>query len=258
MRNYSKFFFYALFFLLTFGGQSCTHYYYGPNSCNVPLLEKKDDVRIAAAIASADETTGFELQTAYAFSNHFGGMFNFYWTRGEDQYNPSGSETYEKGTGVYAEFGGGYFTPLHKSRNWIFETYAGGGTGAVSNTYIPTETSKVSATKIFIQPSIGYANDAGTFHAAVASRFSSVNLKLKSANVTANKNPEDYGQIQDIKADGKNIYWEPSLVLRAGFNKIMFQLQVTRSTPLKNKEYFTQSSVISLGLIFGFNAKTVK
>ena len=58
--------------------QSCTHYYYGPNSANVPLLEKKGDARIAAGIAGADETTGFEMQTSYAFSNHFGGMINLY------------------------------------------------------------------------------------------------------------------------------------------------------------------------------------
>ena len=122
--------------LIVLTSQSCTHYYYGPNSGNIPVLQQRADVRISAAAATASETSGFELQSSYAVTNHVGVMFNFYTARGKDQYTssgPSGSTAtvYEKGTGTYAEVGGGYFAFLDKSRNWIFETYAGAGTGTL-------------------------------------------------------------------------------------------------------------------------------
>jgi hypothetical protein len=63
---------------------SCTHHYYGPNSSNVPLFKGKDEMRISGAISGADETTGFELQSAYALGKNFGGMFNFYAAGGKD------------------------------------------------------------------------------------------------------------------------------------------------------------------------------
>src|ERR1044071_1103820 len=85
---------------------SCTHYYYGPNSANVPLMKKEGDGRISASIASADETTGFELQSAYALGNHFGGMFNFYHAGSrEGASSATPDNTTEKGNGRYFELG---------------------------------------------------------------------------------------------------------------------------------------------------------
>lgn len=236
---------------------SCTHYYYGPNSGNIPLLKNKGDVRIAAAVASSDETSGYELQSAYAFVKHFAGMFNFYYADGGESTTSSQTTATETGNGVYAELGAGYFSPINKS-NWIFEAYGGAGTGTVNNTYGLNEASKVGVFKIFMQPSVGYTTSNGVFNVAVASRFSHVHLRIKELNLSGN-NPGEVENIYNIKNEPNIVYWEPSIVFRLGFNEtIKLQLQATSSTALKSKYYSSQSEVYALGLIFSFNTGSTK
>lgn len=242
--------------------QSCTHYYYGPNSNNVPLLQKKGDGRILAAIASAEESTGFELQSAYALGNHFGAMFNFYTAKGKNETTSGYPErtvtTIQKGNGTYGEIGGGYFSLLNNSAHWVFETYAQAGAGTVENEYLQMEKSKVKVVKLSVQPSIGYTNKAGTFQAAISSRLNNVNLSLKESNVTLDNNLYDFNEIQDLKNNSNDIYWEPSLILRGGFKNVRLQLQLTKSHAFKKKEFFTQTSVFSFGVFFSFNGQVKK
>ena len=255
MRNLKTRYASLLFLFVMFVFPSCTHYYYGPNSNNVPLLKQKNDAAIAGAFAAADETSGFEFQSAYAFANHVGGMLNFYTANGKR----SGSNTsYSKGSATYVEIGGGYFTPVATEGRWIFETYAGIGTGTVNNSYSQTENSKVNATKVFIQPSFGYRSNAGTFQAAISSRFSSVNLKLQQSTLNSNNSPDQYAKLQDLKNNGNNIYWEPSVVLRGGLSNVFFQLQYTASSGFKTHTYLTQPDLISLGVFFAFSGKPSK
>lgn len=257
MKYINKIKFCGIFLLLGFFNLSCTHYYYGPNSANVPLLQKKDDGRITASFAAADETSGFELQSAYAFTNHFGAMFNFYTAYGERK-SSSSSSSYSKGSGTYAEVGGGYYTPLKNANKWIFETYAGAGTGSITNEYSLSEMSKVNITKLFIQPSFGYSNKKGTFQAAIASRFSSVHLNLQQFSSTINSSADNYFDLEDLKNNGNSIYWEPSLLIRAGISKLKVQAEFTSSQAFKKHIYSTQTGIISFGILFSFNGKPSK
>jgi hypothetical protein len=240
---------------------SCTHYYYGPNSNNVPLLQKKDDVRISAGISGSDETTGFELQSAYALGNYFGTMFNVYATGGKETTSDGtsgGNSIVEKGNGNLVEFGLGYFTPL-KDKSWIFEFYTGVGGGTVNNEYQMNESSKVGLTRLFFQPSIGYSNPKGTLEAALATKVSSVKFKVKQAKFSgANADTYNEEQVQDIRDNPNNIFVEPSIMVRGGSKNIKLQLQLTGSNSLKNKEFLTQGLNTSLSVIFHFNAAVKK
>ena len=144
----------TIIFILIASG--CTHHYYGPNSVNVPLLREPKNLNLAGAFSAADESSGFEFQSAYAFSKHIGGMINFYSATGSKTSSRNNSNmTLEKGNGVLGEIGFGYFTPL-KNEEWIFEIYGGAGSGRVYNQYSQGEFSKVNLAKLFIQPAIGY------------------------------------------------------------------------------------------------------
>ena len=249
----------AYLLLITTLFSSCTHYYYGPNSGNVPLLQAKGDGRISAAIASSDETTGFELQSSYAPVNHFGVMVNLYATGGKNITGSSnGDNINEKGGGTYAEVGGGYFTTTGVTDKWIFETYFGAGKGTITNNYRRAEKSKTGVIKFFIQPSIGFQNAKGTLQVALASRFSSVDLKVTESNMTTNNNPYDFSQVALVKNNPKHLFWEPAMIIKMGLPNAKVQLQLTPSYEFNKKDIDFQWGVFSIGIIFSFNSTLKK
>jgi hypothetical protein len=242
---------------------SCTHYYYGPNSSNVPLFKEKDEARISGAISGADETTGFELQSAYAFGKNFGGMLNFYTAGGRDNTTFDGSSgggstrQIERGNGTLTEIGLGYFKPLAAS-TFIFEIYGGIGGGTVNNYYQQGENSKVGLTKLFIQPSIGYSNDERTLEVAFSTRLSNINFKVKEAMFATGNNSYDYSQVQDIRNNENITFFEPSVVFKGGGKTIKGLLQLTSCLPLAQKQFFTQDLNASIGILFTFSGKVKK
>jgi hypothetical protein len=242
----------GLSLLLPFCLQSCTHYYYGPNSNNIPLLEKKGDIKFSVATAASSETTGVELQSAFALSNHIGAMANFYHASGDNSSKNSSTPNYSKGAGTYAEFGGGYFSAINSS-NVIFEIYGGAGAGSITNTYSSSESSKVNATKYFIQPSIGFSNNAHTLQVAVSSRFSSVHFNLINTIAPSTTETSASSQLKDLQNNPDNIFWEPAFLVRGGLRNAKFQLQYTASRAFKSRQYLTQPEIVSLGIFLSFN-----
>jgi len=246
----------SLLILCAFDLASCTHYYYGPNSANVPLFKEKDEVRLSGAISGADETTGVELQSAYAFGKNFSGIFNFYSAGGssETSSGSSGNSSIEKGNGTLTEIGLGYFKPL-KTTEWIFEIYGGAGGGRVNNSYSQSERSKVGLTRLFLQPSFGYSNEKRTLEAAISVRISNVNFRVKESTVAPGNNNFTYKQIEDVKTNNNIAFIEPSFLFRGGSKNIKVQFQLTSSAPLKQKLFFTQTLNTSLGIVFSFEGK---
>jgi hypothetical protein len=227
----------------------------------VPLFKEKDEGRVSAAISGADETTGFEIQSAYAFGKNFGGMFNFYTAGGKDNttYNSSSggsTPTIEKGNGTFTEVGFGYFTPLNV-KTLIFEVYGGIGGGTINNYYKQNERSKVGLTRFFVQPSFGFSNEEGTLEAALATRFSSVKFNVKESQLLAGSG-FDYTQVQDVRNNANILFFEPSVLFRGGSKNVKGQLQLTASTALKQKDFLTQDLNASLGVVFSFGGKVKK
>ena len=248
--NRIKFVFSASLIIFILVATGCTHHYYGPNSVNVPLLRKAKDLNLSGAFSTADEASGFEFQSGYAFSKHIGGMVNFYSATGSKTSSGNNANlTIEKGNGVLGEIGVGYFTPL-KNEEWIFEIYGGAGRGRVYNQYQQNEFSKVDLAKIFVQPAIGYKNTRGTIEAAIASRFSMIDFSINAATVNANNNLFDFNQIQDIRNNSNIVFFEPSFIFRAGSEKVKLQLQMTGSRSLSQKQFYTQPLNSSIGVVF--------
>ena len=109
---------------------------------------------------------GFDIQAAWALSNHFAVMLNesFRWEKngGNDSFFPGDSSllSYKRN---FTEIGAGYFSPVQYNERMQFQLFGGAAFGSsnISDEYISNNvhTNKYhnsSVTKIFIQPAIIY------------------------------------------------------------------------------------------------------
>lgn len=236
--------------LLVISCSSCVHYYYAPNSNNVPLLKEKGEGRIQAAYASTatqeneDDANGFELQSAYAIGNRTALQFNLI--------HVSETEDDGSGSGTYAEGAAGYFKAIGARRHLVFEAYGGLGYGGVKNEFSDNGVAKTSIFKFFAQPSFGYTSKY--FDAAVSSKFSLVNLGYGSASISKDNNPYDYEYVESLKGGKSYFLWEPGLMVRGGFPNVKLSLQVTYSIFDVNKYPFSEGTA-AIGIVFNLNPK---
>ena len=242
-------------FILILLNTSCVHYYYAPNTNNVPLFKEKNEARIEAQYTSLssdqstnDEATGFELQTAYAVGKHLGLQFNYLNASYTD-------ESYSSGSGNYFEAAAGYFNPS-KNKYWIFETYGGIGTGGIKNIYKTDngeETAKTSFTKFFIQPSYGYCRKH--FAMALSSKISFVNFGAGNSTLTQDAHPDDYNFVESLRSGKSYVWLEPGLLIRGGFKTLQVTFQVTYSIQGgDNMPFYNLNS--SIGIVIPFSIKS--
>lgn len=236
--------------LFALSGTSCTHYYYGPNTTNIPLLKEKHDGKLNFNYFVTDEASGVEFQGAYAAGKKTAVMLNFINLNDEGDFLRWGNGTREAtGSATYVEAGLGYFSQLRPTR-WVFETYAGLGTGSVLNTHYDLQRSKIGITKLFVQPSIGWASKG--FEFGISTRLAYVNLNVKSSNVSEFNNSEDYFDIEYIRSHRSGLLLEPGLMLRAGGRRIKCSLNFTGSYNFSH-HWKQEEAGISFGLSIPFN-----
>ena len=242
--------------LFTLLSTSCVHYYYAPNTNNVPLFKEKGEGRLQAQFTSTagqgstETADGFEIQTAYALGNHSALQLNFFHASGNE-------EEYGSGSGNYIEAASGYFKPFAKN-HMVFETYSGLGFGNVNNIYKSsygnyiTEDAKTFITKFFVQPSIGFTSRY--FNAAFSSKFSFVNLGLKHSTLSKENNLYDYDYVESLRKGKSYFFWEPGLMLRSGFEHVQVIMQLTETVLTNDNEPISNTS-FSLGIAIPFNTK---
>jgi hypothetical protein len=188
-----------------------------------------------------------EFQGAYAAGEHFafqgnGGLFI-----------PKDLENGDGGSGKFIELGAGYFTPV--SEKFVFELYGLVGTGSVENdmrsraTTNPTTTGVISA-NIFrygIQPNFGFKSKY--FSAALSSRI----VNLTYSNIDGDLIYDGTSQRNYLSDNNSNFLFEPALTLRAGVEKIKFQLQIGHSFNLSNEDFRQDNGYATVGLNFRFS-----
>jgi hypothetical protein len=163
-------------------------------------------------------------------------------------------EDYGSGDANYIEAAAGYFKPS-ANKHWVFETYAGLGTGTVKSIYgadYSSVSAKTSVTKFFVQPSFGYTSDyffSGLFFEIFFSAFG-----VNSSTLSKDNYPEDYEYIESFKKGKSYFWWEPGIMIRAGFKHVQAVTQITYSMqgndglPFCNMNY-------SFGIVVPFNTK---
>lgn len=243
-----------IIFLLLFLS-SCSHYFYIPNSHNVPLFQEKGEMR--AFVCKNGDFDGREIQTAYAVTDHIGIMANGFYVPFAEDYEGN------DGSGYLIEGGAGYFTKL--KRRWSFETYAGYGAGNVQNKYYQQNVgfwansepyyagrSIMNINRIFIQPSFGFTSSA--FDIALSNRFSGIWY----TNVRAYDLPQNFEYADDLKRmrKGAFIQVEPAVTVRAGWKYAKLQLQLGFSGNINNRPFrYYDYGNMNLGLYLSFADK---
>jgi hypothetical protein len=218
---------------------SCSTTMYVSNAVNVPLLKEKGEVKI-----NVDQN---DLQMSVAVGENLGVMVNGF-------YKSHTADNNYSHKGQLAEVGVGYFRPLGHE-NVIFETYGGIGVGTLSkreNFRAPdnsayTASFSAQGTKLFLQPSIGYASRY--FDVAFTPRFSFVKYtRFNSEYYTDLQLAEDYLDNDRIK-DGMFAFAEPAITLRGGYKFIKLQLQYGLTMNMGTKDIRHDNSFSSIGLV---------
>lgn len=242
----------------------CSHYYYAPNAANIPLFKEKNSLEVKGGF-SGDSYSGADIQAAYSVSKKVGVMVNSFFA-GESEnistFNPltfnSSYSHQESGSGGYIEAGAGYYKPFGKNKIWIFETYAGAGTGGEKHLYDYSQSATLHFTKFFVQPSFGYNSKKQTFQVAISSRFSSLNLKVKNTNLSTESNQREKGNLDQIVSHPNSFLWEPSFMIAVGGEHVKFYFQITTSENINNSYLFMDGGNVSLGVKLKFDTKAQK
>ena len=146
---------------------------YKPNTIQSPLLKKKGDFN-SSAVLGLTGTGFYNLQAAYAISDHMGIMANgMYHHRRTD----GGDSSVEKLNIYSGEIGAGYFKLLGNEKR-LFQFYGGIGTGntldRIHNTQLSPPEVKAKYNNVFLQPGFAWVGDKITM--AVDLRCNYVNI----------------------------------------------------------------------------------
>lgn len=263
------------FTFLVFCLSSCytPRYVYSPSAHNVPVFIKKGDSKLAFnySVNFADNTVkenasakgkarGYDLQAAYAFTNHWAGQFN-YFHRNERNAGDFDNNILDSTIINYqrnlTEIGAGYFHVLSNNKQAIFQVFGGMGFGTFSftdkgrdqNSVYRNRYHKMNITKVFIQPAF-MVRSKRNFAATLSSRNSIIFFKNVQTDYTAS-------ELDNYKLDSLSysprLFWEPSVINAFGFKKlpgIQFELQMGVSFLMSRRFVDYRAFNFSAGLLF--------
>lgn len=247
-------------------------YVYSPPTQNIPMLDKKNDLEFSAFYAGSinafkekgNYNRGFDLQAAWAVSNHFAVMLNesVRWEKngGNDSFfqNDSSFLSYKRN---FTEIGVGYFTSAKDNKKMQFQVFGGAAFGSskifdafTSNNIQVNKYYYSRDTKIFIQPALIYS-PFKNFSAALSSRFTEVVFTHVRTNYTSTE-LDNY--ILDSISVSPVFFWEPAVSYTFGFKKfpVKFQLQGSITVLLNRRFIEHRDTNIGIGLIYNFLKNT--
>jgi hypothetical protein len=274
MHNSMKFFF--CFIVISSMLCSCysPRYVYSPSTQNIPLLNKKNDLEFSAFYAGSlnafkgkgNYNRGFDIQSAWAVSNHFALMVNesARWEKNGANdtffYSDSSSLSYKRN---FTEFGAGYFSLMHHNAKMKIQLFGGVAFGGskITDDYFSNgiQTDKYhnsKVTKIFIQPALIYS-PTKKFSGALTSRFTEVIFAHINTNYTLNE-LDNY--ILDSLNTSPVYFWEPAVSYTFGFKKVPVKIRVQGSITILINHRFVEHRTgnLALGVIADISQKKIK
>ena len=262
-----------LLFLISISFFACysPRYVYSPATQNIPLLNKKNDIELSAFYAGSinvfqgkgNYNRGFDLQTAWAITNHVAFMINesARWEKngGNDSFFPADSSllSYKRN---FTEFGVGYFSSGKKNTKLQIQAFGGAAFGSskifddfISNNTHENKYHHSNVTKLFVQPALIYS-PFKNFYTALSSRFTEVVF----THVSTNYNQQ---QLNNYLLDSITVspvfFWEPAVSYLFALKKIplKFQLQASLTVLLNHRFIEHRNSNIGLGITYNFKNK---
>ena len=269
MRNLSY-----LIIILSLGIFSCRtpRYVNAPAAVNAPNLQKAGDNKLAAYYSSnfgnSNETAGnqynkskgYDLQAAYAISNHWAIQAN-YLNRSDKNGGINGS-SFDSSVVQYnrkaGDIGIGYFTKISKRGSNFFQVFAGAGKGkyeikdAGLIASIPyNRFHNATINKYYIQPALIFSDK--NISLGLVSRFSFVHYNKVETNYTTPQQSEF--NLADLENKLLS-FWEPAITFSAGTNSIpalKLEFQLGASLSIDNNYYDVKTGNASIGLIMDFS-----
>jgi hypothetical protein len=249
-------------------------YVYSPSAQNIPYFKEKGDSKISVFYSEGDnglsntnqqlvvpekkKNNGFDIQAAYALTNHWAVMFNYYQRRELDFYNHYANifdTSYISYKRFIAEVGFGYFVPLNRRKTITYNIYTGIGLGKFS--FIDTGYNINSArysryfdnkiTKMFLQGGFNFM-PSKYFSFSVSGRFSFVHYGANNSSYSATE--QQYFYLDKI-SNNTLTFWEPTLSMQLGIRKLEWlkiEGSITSSTVLPNGYPAIRSLNASIGL----------
>lgn len=206
---------------------------YSPNVVHSPLLQEKGEIKVLAAPNN--------LQAAYALSDHIGIMANGYLNR----FTADDKDFHNKGKAL--ELGIGYFDKTEN--NLVYEVYGGAGRFNVKmDESNGTKRFDADATKLFIQPGIGWVNPY--VEVSLASRVSMI--RYRSPDITGYTQQEQESYYFSSLADKPHVFLEPALTVRGGYKWVKLQLQYGRAIKLSKQQLNFEDNIGTIGLVFNW------
>jgi archaellin len=231
-----------LFFSLI-AAVGCAPVYYKPNLMNVPNFCNKEEAFLVANLSDA----GYELQAAYAVTDHIGVQVNYATFSSKKKSESTQNSTPQNvTTGLLAEGAIGYYKPF--GEGFAFGIYGGYGVGSVQNNWNTQGSSSANLSKIFIQPTLG-----------LKAKYFEWVISAKLANLTYSKLRHNYTNgefINQFNVLRNSIpIWETAGIVRFGGKHVKLQLQtVIASTLNSTKPKFSmEGSSFGVGLCVQLN-----
>ncbi|MDP4271084.1 MAG: hypothetical protein Q8909_13310 [Bacteroidota bacterium] len=236
---------------------SCAHCYYSPSLQLIPLFTEKNDLRLIGGAAFGEGADGYNAGIAYSITDQFALMSDYTFSTSSDA--TGGKQSRLNGAlGYYKAF----------KNSFVFETYAGLGSISEHHSYTYPQhtsygsgysnqnyTSRLSASKLFLQPSFGYTS--GSIDLAVGSRFD----YLMFNNIETNLNPSlsEYTRLMSLSQHNNILFFEPSFTLRVGWEYVKLQIQYIPLIPVNYEDKFLfGTKQLNIGLYFNFPQKKNK
>lgn len=237
--------------VLYIGLIGCSNTYYIPHSNHVPLFTEEGQISASGKASAGFYHTGADLQFAKALTNKKAYMLN-------TGFNLLG----EGGGSVQVKGGIGTYRPIN--RFLVFETYGGLSYGTVKNyhdqpyeevydstgfvTIVPNPIlrahSRVHYGGAWVQPQLGFTTRF--FDLALISGFHYLNFF--SVRQSAPLHIPEQQELFQLRSNKGNLFWEPGIMIRLGWDSVKAELQYTGSAVINNQSLDYEPFRVSLGL----------
>ncbi len=264
----------AIVIMLLFSScyNSVGRYAYSPSPANITYFKEKGDSKVSATISSGPNdgfsvpkeryNRGYDIQAAYALSNHWFVGASYYNRREKESAGPSDGfsyrNIYDTSTISYkrhlTEFGGGFFVPFDSRSIGTFSIYGTLGFGKYSLTDVGfdnalpyTRMYQNAFTKYGLQASFNYM-PTDYVRASFALKYAIV----RYGNATTTYNSNELFEF-DLDRVGNNTFrfLEPTFNVQLGLPQYKWVKLDLAVTICSDQEYVTKrKSNASIGLCF--------
>jgi hypothetical protein len=200
---------------------NCTHYYYTPNTLNIPYLREQHDATVSAGYYHGyTDVKGLEVKSAYSPIRYTGLMLNHLHIR-------KGGDSQDWGRGRLTEFGlGGYWPTAFLS----LSAFAGYGWGLAEHGFAGYRqvgrepiSAELAFDQWFVQPNLAFQWDFLRMGLGVKRQ----RLRYTKGDVAYYLEPTEFSPIRRIEQQRRFDYWQ--LNYSCAFNFRLFSLNMDAS-----------------------------